>query len=82
MSGGPKYACARCGTLRSAAEGGTVFTLCDACWDSGLPNAESPTDRLKTALRQTTSQLSLYAKELDAASLELIRENRKILGER
>jgi hypothetical protein len=27
------YPCADCGVLRSKAEGGTVFTVCDACWD-------------------------------------------------
>lgn len=27
------YPCAKCGTMRSKAEGGTVFTVCDDCWD-------------------------------------------------
>lgn len=27
------YPCADCGVSRSAAEGGTVFTVCDECWD-------------------------------------------------
>jgi hypothetical protein len=27
------YPCDECGTLRSKAEGGTVFTVCDDCWD-------------------------------------------------
>jgi len=26
------YPCADCGIMRSKAEGGTVFTVCDACW--------------------------------------------------
>lgn len=29
-----KYPCDRCGKLRSKAEGGTVFTVCDECWDA------------------------------------------------
>ena len=27
------YPCDDCGKLRSKAEGGTVFTICDECWD-------------------------------------------------
>ena len=27
------YACHDCGTLRTKAEGGTVFTVCDDCWN-------------------------------------------------
>lgn len=27
------YPCAKCGIMRSKAEGGTTFTVCDACWD-------------------------------------------------
>lgn len=27
------YPCADCGKLRSRAEGGTTFTVCDSCWD-------------------------------------------------
>ncbi len=28
-----KYSCDKCGTLRTKDEGGTVFTVCDDCWD-------------------------------------------------
>ena len=27
------YPCADCGKLRTKAEGGTIFTVCDECWD-------------------------------------------------
>jgi len=27
------YPCMYCGTLRSKEEGGTVFTVCDDCWE-------------------------------------------------
>lgn len=27
------YRCADCGTMRSEAEGGKIFTVCDECWD-------------------------------------------------
>lgn len=28
-----KYPCNDCGVLRTKAEGGTIFTVCDECWD-------------------------------------------------
>lgn len=34
MSDDRIYPCDRCGKLRSKAEGGTIFTVCDACWDA------------------------------------------------
>lgn len=37
MSNGEKveriYPCVKCGKLRTKAEGGTIFTVCDECWD-------------------------------------------------
>ena len=27
------YPCSDCGKLRTKAEGGTTFTVCEACWD-------------------------------------------------
>lgn len=27
------YPCDKCGLMRSKAEGGTTFTVCDDCWD-------------------------------------------------
>lgn len=35
------YPCRRCGTLRSKNEGGTVFTVCDACWDATAPTPDT-----------------------------------------
>lgn len=29
----PNYPCEKCGRPRTKAEGGTTFTVCDACWD-------------------------------------------------
>ena len=28
-----RFACDHCGLLRTASEGGTIFALCDECWD-------------------------------------------------
>lgn len=30
------YPCRHCGKLRTKAEGGTVFTVCDKCWDETM----------------------------------------------
>lgn len=35
------YPCADCGAMRSKAEGGTTFTVCDACWDKAYPRADA-----------------------------------------
>lgn len=33
----PTYPCDDCGKLRTKAQGGTVFTVCDDCWDKRRP---------------------------------------------
>jgi hypothetical protein len=33
------YPCAKCGVLRSVAQGARVFTVCDECWEEEHPNA-------------------------------------------
>ena len=40
----PTYPCSECGTLRTKAEGGTTFTVCDECWDA-LHRASRQTSR-------------------------------------
>jgi hypothetical protein len=34
------YPCTKCGKLRSKAEGGTTFTVCDDCWDAAQDGQE------------------------------------------
>ena len=41
-----KYPCAKCGKLRTKAEGGTTFTVCDACWD-GTPRRRAAAEEGK-----------------------------------
>lgn len=36
------YPCRECGVMRSKAEGGTTFTVCDECWDKARPKAAAP----------------------------------------
>ena len=43
-TGEPMYPCADCGKLRTKAEGGTTFTVCDPCWDKR--RAAPPSDGL------------------------------------
>lgn len=30
------YPCTKCGVMRSKNQGGTVFTVCDECWDASI----------------------------------------------
>lgn len=36
------YPCDRCGAMRTRAEGGTVFSVCDTCWDLLHPMEPEP----------------------------------------
>lgn len=53
------YPCRECGVLRSKAEGGTTFTVCDECWDK-LADLKSLKDQYDDEL-----------KAADAAELQL-----------
>ena len=46
------YPCNDCGTLRTKAEGGTVFTVCDDCWDKHHPPRETIGAKLLSATRE------------------------------
>lgn len=49
----PNYPCADCGALRTKAQGGTVFTVCDACWDkTHVAKTEPGPERRRPSLRQ------------------------------
>lgn len=38
------YPCDHCGRMRNKAEGGTIFTLCDECWDKHFKKDSAPAD--------------------------------------
>ena len=40
-----KYPCVDCGKLRTKAEGGTTFTVCDECWDKSHKKPTSDVDK-------------------------------------
>ena len=44
----PIYPCQKCGKLRTKAEGGTTFTLCEKCWDKYYSKPAEPKERLFT----------------------------------
>lgn len=44
------YPCDDCGKLRTKAEGGTVFTVCDGCWDKHHPPRD-PAEELHSMSR-------------------------------
>lgn len=46
------YSCADCGTLRTKAEGGTVFTVCDGCWERHHQPHETISAKLLAATRE------------------------------
>lgn len=41
----PLYPCDECGTMRTKAEGGTTFTVCDPCWERLHPKSPTPPSR-------------------------------------
>ena len=46
------YSCVECGVLRTKAEGGTVFTVCDDCWDKHHSPCETTGAKLLSATRE------------------------------
>lgn len=40
---GAIYPCADCGVMRTKAQGGTTFTVCDTCWDKHWAKRSAPT---------------------------------------
>jgi uncharacterized Zn finger protein (UPF0148 family) len=53
------YPCDRCGTVRTRAEGGRIFTVCDACWGvhEPAPVAPGPLD-VEARLKRLSTRLS------------------------
>lgn len=68
----PLYPCSNCGVLRTKAEGGTVFTVCDACWDAMAAVRAKLTKQ---------PQVSIGAKLLSATREQLIEEVLRLRGE-
>jgi hypothetical protein len=70
------YPCDDCGILRTKAEGGTVFTVCDACWDKLHPDSSPDyipplTEAMREVARLTAENAELR-KERNAAHREYV----------
>lgn len=48
----PTYPCQKCGAMRTKAEGGTTFTVCDACWTATSTPVEKRCGTCKWWLRR------------------------------
>ena len=53
------YPCADCGVLRTKAEGGTTFTVCDPCWDKR--RAAPPSEDTVTRARRLVGDCTVTA---------------------
>lgn len=86
------YPCEKCGKPRSKAEGGTTFTVCDACWvlPTQHPLSEALTAEglsklatlLATETRWDESAVNAHADELARAYLGQAREIEALKAER
>ncbi len=51
------YPCRECGMLRTKAEGGTTFTVCDTCWDKLRPKNEKLADKLSDIITGNNTKM-------------------------
>ena len=54
------YPCRKCGKLRTKAEGGTTFTVCDDCWDERPQKPAEPKweEEIRARVRAVASELA------------------------
>ena len=52
------YPCVKCGKMRTKAEGGTTFSLCEECWDEAYPT--KPADNLLLTDEEVKEELKKY----------------------
>jgi hypothetical protein len=72
------YPCRKCGVLRTKAEGGTVFTVCDGCWDELHPPREATAARLLSATREQLIEEVLRLRGELAAQQRFVEELRSV----
>lgn len=65
-----KYPCERCGALRTKAQGGTVFTVCDACWDVRQAELGKALISLRRLHAERDSLKTHLAKQIDVWDVE------------
>jgi len=60
------YPCDKCGKLRTKAEGGTVFTVCDTCWNEKIDKPPTSLDWIKEASEEVFNLVTTGKFNLDA----------------
>ena len=74
------YPCDKCGKLRTKAEGGTIFTVCDECWDKkDEPKEETLEEKFYNHLK--SGFLRFYNSEDKEVQKETARRSAKIAKE-
>lgn len=65
----PLYPCDDCGAHRTKAQGGTIFTVCDECWDKHYKQVTAspaaPVEPLREALRKLANEASGFLSMAD-----------------
>lgn len=62
----PNYPCADCGAARTKDQGGTVFAVCDACWDKSITaRREKPMTDYLTTIADLRTQVAELTRERD-----------------
>jgi hypothetical protein len=78
------YPCHDCGVMRSDAEGGTTFTVCDECWDKSHPKERGPREDLLEMVRSSLASPSPFRPSaralLRAIEVLLLAPNAPSLG--
>ena len=79
------YPCLKCPTMRTKAEGGTTFSICDECWEKEYGKPEPTTEQ---KLESIKAQLTAMTAERDEAIehfmcrgktiVELVTENKTL----
>jgi Zn finger protein HypA/HybF involved in hydrogenase expression len=85
----PTYPCDDCGKLRTKEEGGTVFTVCDECWEKHYKPKSSeelelrkdvPQDTVREIVRKHCKQLLVWINDDDVTKGKLRTHDEKTLA--
>ncbi len=75
----PLYTCNRCDALRTKAEGGATFTVCDECWEKHYRQRSPPMNKHERAVRQVRWLARSHIPWLDDQDCEDLRHALKVL---
>jgi hypothetical protein len=66
MSDDRIYPCGDCGVMRTKAEGGMFFTVCDVCWKKAYPNAAETSEDDAATIARLRAEVETLRAERDA----------------